>query len=373
MTDPTHHDPTHHDLRQVLHDAQAFYRSQVDRSWVPHHLNRRNLYPQLQPAGIGYAPAGWTTTVDRLRGMGYSDPWIEAAGLGRRASTGNLIDVFRDRLMVPLTSPDRELVGFIGRCSETAAEGTPKYLNSPQTALFAKHDVLYALGEDAEQLRHGSLPIIVEGPMDRLAIRQGAKNLAVTGLAPCGTALTSQQVAALVRVAGTHRPIAVALDPDDAGRAATLRAWELLTAAGIKNLLHITLPNGKDPAELIRNGRSQALRDAITNHRPLAFTVADHRIGAAGPRADNPLQRAAIARHVLQHDLRHVPADQVSRYVTHLAHRLQLHPETVTAQATDVVAAPTFAVAAPRATAGGAGPPLRSVFDASLSRPARAL
>lgn len=366
-------DPTHHDLRQVLHDAHAFYRSQLERSWVPHHLNRRNLYPQMQTSGIGYAPAGWTITIDRLRGMGYSDPWIEAAGLGRRASTGNLIDVFRDRLMVPLTSPHRDLVGFIGRCSETATEGTPKYLNSPHTAIFAKHDVLYALGEDADQLRHGSLPIIVEGPMDRLAIRQGAKNLAVTGLAPCGTALTSQQVAALVRVVGTHRPIAVALDPDTAGRAATLRAWELLTAAGVKHLLHITLPDGKDPAELIRNGRSQVLRDAITSHRPLALTVADHRIREAGPDPENALQRAAIARNVLQHDFRRIPADQVSHYITHLAHALQLHSETVTAAATDVVAAGPLAAAAARATRGGAGPPMPSGLTASMAQSARAM
>ena len=76
-------DPTRHDVRQVLHDAHAFYRSRVDKSWVPHHLNRRNLYPQMQPAGIGYAPSSWTGTIDWPRGMGYSDPWIEAAGLGR--------------------------------------------------------------------------------------------------------------------------------------------------------------------------------------------------------------------------------------------------------------------------------------------------
>lgn len=332
-------EPTRRDLLQVLQDAHAFYRSQVDRSWVPHHLNRRNLYPQMQPAGIGYAPPGWSTTVDRLRGMGYSDQWIEAAGLARPVSTGNLIDVFRDRLMVPLTSIDREVVGFIGRRSEHAGDDVPKYLNSPQSSVFAKHDVLYALGEDADALRRGSLPIIVEGPMDRLAIRQGAKNLAVTGLAPCGTALTQHQVDALVDVVGPRRPIAVALDPDPAGRAATLRAWELLTAAGGRHLLHIPLPNGKDPAELIRGGRGQVLRDAITGHRPLELAVADQRIIDARPNPDNWMQRAAIARHILNQDLKFVRPDQVGPYVAHLSRRLELDPETVTAEATDLITA----------------------------------
>lgn len=344
--------PTHHDLLQVLHDAHAFYRSQVDRSWVPHHLNRRNLYPQMRPAGIGYAPPGWTTTVDRLRGMGYSDPMIEAAGLARTASTGNLIDVFRDRLMVPLTSSDRDVVGFIGRCSESAGDDVPKYLNSPQSAVFAKHDVLYALGEDAEALRRGGMPIIVEGPMDRLAIRQGGRNLAVTGVAPCGTALTQQQVTALIGVVGIRRPIAVALDPDPAGRAATIRAWELLTAAGSRNLLHVALPDGKDPAELIRNGRGQVLRDAITGHQPLAIAVADQRVVAAQPDPDNWMQRAAIARHVLRQDLQFVPPDQVGRYVAHLSRRLELNPETVTAEATDAIARGPLAPPSPTQSRG---------------------
>ena len=325
------------DLLQALRDAHAFYLHQLPASWVPDHLNRRNLYPQMQPAQIGYAPAEWTTTLDHLRGRGHRDDALLEAGLALRARNGHLIDFFRDRLMVPLTTGERELVGFIGRCSTNAGDQVPKYLNSPQTAIFSKHDLLYGLGDDAERIRRGAMPVIVEGPLDRLAIAQGARNLAAVGLAPCGTALTSQQVQSLLAVVGTGRAIAVALDPDPAGRAATLGAWNLFTEAGATKLLHVTLPEGKDPAELIRIGRGVWLRAALAHSRPLAFAVADQRIADAQPDPINIAQRVEIAHHVVRHDLAYVPAPRVGPYVAHLADRLSLDTQTMTAIVIDAV------------------------------------
>jgi len=120
-------------------------------------------------------------------------------------------------------------------------------------------------------------------------------------------------------VVGRRRPIAVAIDPDPAGRAAALSAWELLTAAGATNLLHIALPDGKDPAELVRNGRGQMLRDAITGHRPLAFAVADlHRPRQRDRRrwgAEAPMDRLAI---------RHAATDTAQRGRTETSCRADL-------------------------------------------------
>lgn len=326
-------------LLAALRDAHAFYRDRVATSWVPHHLNRRNLYAQMEPAGIGYAPEGWTVTTDHLRSKGHAEAALLDAGLARRASNGNIIDFFRDRLMIPLTTGPKELVGFIGRCPENAGEAVPKYLNSPKTPVFSKHDVLYGLADDADRIRSGVMPIIVEGPTDRLAIAQGARSFAVAGVAPCGTALTGTQVKDLLEVVGDCRPIAVALDPDPAGRAATIRAWNLLTVGGATNLLHIALPEGRDPAELLRNGRADRLRDAITKHRPLAFAVADQRIADARPDPENSAQRVAIATHIAQTDLRHVPGTLIGAYVVRVARRLDLDTSTMTAIATEAVSA----------------------------------
>jgi DNA primase catalytic core len=300
------------------------------------------LYRQLEPAQIGYAPAGWTVTTDHLRSRGHTAELLVEAGLSRTARTGRLIDHFRDRLMVPLRTGDGELVGFIGRCPTDAGDDVPKYLNSPQTPVFSKHELLYGLGEGLDQLKRGSLPILVEGPLDRLAITETMSGAAAIGVAPCGTALTAQQADALAAVVGPRRAIAVALDPDRAGRAATLRAWELLTAAGAHNLLHVSLPDRKDPAELVRNGRAAWLRSRISRTRPLAFAVAEQRIAEAGPEHDNTAQRVTVAHHDVQQDLHRLPDTLVGPYVSHIATCLDLDSATVTAIATDVVSEPTL-------------------------------
>jgi DNA primase len=324
------------EVLDALLDAHAYYQHQVAGSWVPDHLNRRNLYPQLGPAGIGYAPDGWATTTVALQQRGHSPATLEAAGLARRTNAGRLIDVFRDRLVIPLTNTDGRLVGFTGRRSPTAGDDIPKYLNSPTSPVFHKHQILYGLAEDTDRIRRGAMPVLVEGPLDRLAVTQGSRNLAVVAVAPCGTALTADQVAALLTLTGTRRPIAVALDPDPAGRTATLRAWQLLTQAGATHLYHVALPDGQDPADLIQQGRSDRLRAAITRHRPLALAVADHRITAAPPTSDWT-DSLRLARHILELDLPHVPPSDVGTYLTHLSHRLHLHPTTLSAAAADTI------------------------------------
>ena len=334
-----------HELRAALHDAHAYFRQPrtLDSSWVPDYLNRRNLYPQMGVAGIGYAPGGWSTLLDHLRSRGHTDDALVGAGLARLASTGNLIDHFRDRLMVPVSDAQRHLVGFVGRAGPTAGPDVPKYVNSPATALFDKRQVLYALGEDRAELQGGAMPILVEGPLDRLALRQAAGNLAIVGLAPLGTALTRDQATLLARVIGPRRPVGVALDADPAGRLAAVRAWDQLTGAGLTNLLHIALPEGRDPADLVRAGHGRHLRHAIVHARPLAFAVADQRIADASQTSnlDHLEKRYAVLRHVLDRDLLRVPIDRIGPYLGHLAARLQLDHETVTAAAADRISPTT--------------------------------
>lgn len=324
------------ELLECLRDAAAFYRNQVERSWVPDYLNRRNLYAQLVPAGLGYAPDGWDATSRHLLRVGHSADSIEAAGMARRTPRG-LVDVFRDRLMVPLTDPDGALVGFTGRAAPGADPNVPKYLNSPATKVFAKRDLLYGLAEDAEALRHGAMPVIVEGPMDRLALTQAAGGRAIVGLTPCGTAFGPRQAAALLAVVGARRPIAVALDADDAGRAATRHCWEVLADAGAQHLRHIQLPAGKDPADLVRSGRPNVLRHAITQNRPLVLVVADQTIASAGVAADDWQSALLVARQLFRENLHRIPAAQVGTYVAHVAQRLRLEPELATVAATEAV------------------------------------
>ena len=369
----------------ALTDAHTFYHSWLDRSWVPDYLNRRNLYPQIVPARLGYAPGGWTTTRDHLRRQGYADETLEHAGLVRRTSAGGLVDLFRDRLMIPLRTPAGTLVGFSGRAAPIADVTTPKYLNSPASDVFVKHELLLGLAEDADALRAGAMPVIVEGPLDRLAVAQATHALAVVGVTPCGTALSAQQATALLKAVGPRRPIAVMFDADHAGRTATRHAWEVLTDASATHLRHITLPDGKDPAELVRNGRGNLLQDAIYRNDPLAEAVADQTLTAASlvgtgstaraagtaPQRANaagiayeewPLDdwqgRLTAARQLFHQDLHRLPAGQIAGYVAHVAERLRLPADMATAAAADAVAAgpsPHGSTAAPRQT--GPAPP----------------
>ncbi len=274
----------------------------------------------LDPAQVGYAPAGRTALVDHLRSLGYSDSLQVDAGLARRHGP-TTTSHFTDRLIVPIVDASRHLVGFIGRAPADA--GVPKYLNSPRSDHYNKSTLLYGLGEQEAAIRRGHMPVLVEGPLDQLATQSAAHHLAISPLATCGTALTDHHAQTLAELVGPRRPIAVALDADLAGQAAALRAWHKLTGAGLTHLLHVALPPGTDPADLVRAGRGDRLRKAITHTRPLALVVADLHITRAG-NLDHIGKRINLVRHLAANDLPHVNQDWTGRYIAHLASQLHL-------------------------------------------------
>jgi hypothetical protein len=117
----------------VLLDAERFYISQLDDSWVPAYLHARGIgQAAIGEWRIGYAPAGWTTLTGHLHGLGHAGHDIQAAGLARRSSRGTLIDHFRDRVMLPVHDERGKLAGFTGRARPGARPEIPKYLNTPR-------------------------------------------------------------------------------------------------------------------------------------------------------------------------------------------------------------------------------------------------
>ena len=177
---------------------------------------------------IGYAPAGWTALTSHLRRLGHHDDAIQAAGLATCSSRGTLIDRFRDRIMLPVHDAAGMLAGFTGRAHPDAGPDTPKYLNSPQTATYKKSHLLFGLYQARPDLARGAIPVIVEGAFDAIAVSIADPGRHA-GLAPCGTALTSQQAAQLSQAADLPRTgILVAFDSDTAGRKAAIRAHGIL-------------------------------------------------------------------------------------------------------------------------------------------------
>jgi DNA primase len=273
-------------LIAAMRDAEAFYSARLAGSWVPAYLRSRGIGPDaIQQWQAGYAPAEWSALTDHLRAAGYADGEIEAAGLARWSSHGTLIDQFRDRVMLPVRDRDGQIAGFVGRAEPGAGPAVPKYLNGSETSLYVKGDLLFGLHEARSALAAGAIPVIVEGPFDAIAVTTaGAGRLA--GLAPCGTALTSSQVALLAAACDLTRTGALAaFDDDPAGRKAAIRAYGILRPYTAR--LHSARLSSGDPAQILQEEGPQALRDALTAPaEPLLGVVVDadvsrweHRLG----------------------------------------------------------------------------------------------
>jgi len=247
---------------QVLRDAEHFYAARLSGSWVPSYLRERGFDATVATEWrFGYAPSGWTALTDHLRSLGHHRADIEAAGLARRARHGRLIDHFRDRAMLAIRGLDGTIAGFIGRARPGAGPGAPKYLNSPETAAYKKGDVLFGPHEARERLARGALPVIVEGPFDAIAVTVADSRYA--GIAACGTALTSRQVAALGGLANLRDTgVLVALDGDRAGHAAAVKAYGILRTATTRAVAVVS-PGGSDPAQILQAHGPAALASAL--------------------------------------------------------------------------------------------------------------
>ena len=207
--------------------AARFFAARMAGSWVPAYLAGRGFGEQaLRPWTVGYAPAGWCALAAHLRDLGYPDAAIQAAGLARRTRRGALVDFFRDRAMFGIRWPDGTVAGFTGRARPGGGQAGPVYLNSRTTGLYRKGSLLFGLYEGRRALATGARPVLVEGPLDAIAVSAAGS---YAGVSPCGTALTSAQVALLARTCDLRRDgVVVAFDADRAGRRAAVRAYHLL-------------------------------------------------------------------------------------------------------------------------------------------------
>lgn len=294
--------------------ACEFYERRFDGSWAELHFTERfntSLAgdPRFRP---GYAPAGWTHLVNHLRERGFTDAELLAAGLAKTAKTGNLIDRFRHRAVLPILV-DGQVLGFIGRRHPEENDDTagPKYLNTPATDIFTKGHQLYGLAD--EHMAHGAIPVLVEGPMDAIAVTLATAGAHV-GVAPLGTALTDDQAHQLAELG--RDPI-VATDGDLGGRIAADRDYWLLTRYGLHPRL-ARFGADTDPASLYTGGGPTPLRAALFEAGPLTASLIDTRIEAL---EDAIIAAARVAAAA--------PTDTWSGHVAELADRLHLTPAAV--------------------------------------------
>jgi DNA primase len=322
---------------QVNVAAQAFFQSRMPASWVPAYLAARGFGIGIQQLWqAGHAPASWNALTRHLRTLGFTDTVIEASGLARPSRRGTLIDTFRNRAILPIRSADGTVIAFIGRAPDRSGPDVPKYLNSPKTSLYDKSEILFGLWEGREALAAGARPVIVEGPFDAIAVTTAGQGR-FAGVAPCGTAITTQHAAALSRAADLPTcGVLVAFDPDPPGRRAAVRAYHLLSQFTAETSA-VTLPAGQDPAQILTDNSPEALAATLADRtHPLADLVTDAKLGRWTRWLDRAEGRIN-ALNAIAPVIAAMPPAHVARQVGRLSARLGLDHATVTGAITSAL------------------------------------
>ncbi|UCH74326.1 MAG: DNA primase [Rhodospirillales bacterium] len=259
-----------------------------------HYLSGRGLDEQaVGHFRLGFAPDSRDALKTALTGQGFAVEILVEAGLLRQPDDGGApYDLFRNRVMFPITDRRGRVVAFGGRLLGDAR--APKYINSPDTPLFHKGQMLYNLDHAAAAVREGAQLVVAEGYMDVIALYRAGFEGAV---APLGTALTEDQINALWRHA--DEPI-LCFDGDEAGARAAARAADRalpLLRPG-KSLRYATLPPGKDPDDLITAGGAAAMRRVLDDGVPMSELIWKLELGARS--IETPERRADLEGRLRQ-------------------------------------------------------------------------
>ncbi|HEY0721641.1 MAG TPA: DNA primase [Gammaproteobacteria bacterium] len=258
-------------IYDVLAEAARFYQAQLrHHPQAPQaidYLKNRGLSGEIaKEFAIGYAPTGWNNLLQAL-----GQPRLKLlidAGLVIEKEDGKYYDRFRERIMFPIRDRRGRVIGFGGR---VLGDGTPKYLNSPETAVFHKGRELYGLYEARQSVKDWSRVLVVEGYMDTVALAQyGIHNVVAT----LGTAVTPEHLDLLFR---NTSEVVFCFDGDRAGRQAAWRGLENALPAmhDGRQVRFIFLPEGEDPDTLVRRIGADEFNKAIAGAIPLSEFMLD--------------------------------------------------------------------------------------------------
>ena len=330
-------------IRSLLEEAVSFYRYQLQETpagqVAREYLQKRNLNQETGDAfRLGYAPHSWEASLTHFQKQGFSMQEIRDAGLVSEKDEGGVYDRFRHRLMIPIRDRTGKMAGFGARALDP--DDVPKYLNSPQTAIFDKSRLLFGLDEARKAIRDQDQVVIVEGYMGVIGPYQhGFRNI----VAQMGTALNEYQLRVLKKY--TDKFI-IAMDSDAAGQKATLRGLQIAREAldrkpdvvfDARGLLHhehrlnadirvLTLPQGMDPDD-VTNQDPDLWRSLIEDARPVVVHVMDAL--AKDQDLDDPKVKSAIATQVfpLIDDLPN--AIERDAYTQRLSRMLEINENTL--------------------------------------------
>jgi DNA primase len=272
-------------LTDVVEAAQGFFVRRLTEDRPRAFLERRGITLEYAASfGLGYAPAEWRALHDTLHRR-FAEKLLVAAGVAVEGDQGRVWDRFRDRVTIPIRSSRGALIAFGGRA---LGDEMPKYLNSPETPLFAKSQVLFAQDRAQRAFAKSDRAIVVEGYFDCLALHQAGIEDVVATL---GTALSEHHARELARKVPR---VVVCYDGDDAGRKAAVGALRTLLAANL-DVSVVLLPDGQDPDDIVRRRG----RDGFVATVDAALTPAEFLLGELGATRDERRRNLSQALAVL--------------------------------------------------------------------------
>ncbi|MFA6224146.1 MAG: DNA primase [Desulfomonilaceae bacterium] len=248
-------------LSKVLNVAQSYFVKSLksDHAAMKYLLNR-GLSPEwIEFLGLGYAPDSWDGFQSLVSGSGLGIQDALSAGLVRQKPSGGYYDYFRGRIMIPIRGLNGELIAFGGRA---LGDGDPKYLNSPESDIFKKKNILFGLDSAREAIRKTGFVILVEGYFDQISLRaRGIENV----VAPLGTSLTTEHSKLLKRF--TDRIVTI-FDGDEAGLRAVKRSLPIFLTEGIEPEC-VILTEDKDPDAAINRIGTEAFLALATKSQSM--------------------------------------------------------------------------------------------------------
>ncbi|WP_330234079.1 DNA primase [Nocardia sp. NBC_00508] len=272
-----------------------------------------------QQFGCGYAPAGWDTLTKHLLRKGFDVKELEGAGLSRQGQRGP-IDRFHRRLLWPIRNLGGDVIGFGARKLFDDDTMPGKYINTPETLLYKKSQVLFGLDHAKREIAKGHQAVVVEGYTDVMAMHlAGVK----TAVASCGTAFGDEHLALLRRLMMDDNfwrgEIIYTFDGDAAGQAAALKAFSGDQKLAGQTYIAIA-PDGQDPCELRQHSGDGAVRDLVARRIPLyEFVIrgllADHNLDTAEGQVEALRRAVPVVAQIKDNALRKAYATKLAGWV----------------------------------------------------------
>jgi len=350
--DAGHDAKTRESLLKAHESAAAYFREMLATpagARARQQLAERDVTEDtIDQLGLGFAPTSRDGLKARLLQQGFAQSLLLQSGLILQRDNGDVIDRFRNRLMIPISRDTGSVIAFGGRAMD--ADQVPKYLNSPETPIYSKGRTLYGLNLSKGAIRKVGFAVLVEGYFD---FAQVFHSNAAPVVASCGTALTTQQAQLLRRFT---TKIVLSFDPDAAGQGAAIRSCELLVIEGF-DVNVVVLDKGDDPDTFIRKKGAAAYRERLRTSRPYLEYLLDQ--AAAGLDFEHGDKRREFLNKMLAVAARIPDAAARDQFADRIAHKARITEDVVRAEIRKAAVSRKTVVTARELPGGGGGGQLK--------------